>query len=256
MKPAVLILAGLDPTGGAGLAADISAVRACNCHPLILPTALTVQNSFAFTASYPVDPEYLQESFNLLLQEFSPAALKIGLAPLENTIWIQRIAAMLSVVNVPMVIDPVLKATAADSLPQSPVTAFFTFAEEHAAVLTPNTKELAHIAALYQLDPASSPDTLAARLTARTKLKLAVTFEGAEGRILVAEKGTLHSVYFTPIPLTRQIHGTGCRFSTALACFLGQEQELLQAVRSAADYMSEIIKDRCAFHPQGQEYLK
>jgi len=116
-SPAVLILAGLDPSGGAGLIADAQAVRDLGARPLCVPTALTVQSRSRARSFEPVSPSYLSEAVRALLEEEEIHAVKIGmLASPEIAAAVAKLLGDPRLANVPVVLDPVLAASSGAAL--------------------------------------------------------------------------------------------------------------------------------------------
>ena len=134
----LLVLAGLDPTGGAGLIADAATARALGCHPLTIPTTLTVQNSLRFISAAPVDPSYIAAAINTLAAEFIFDTAKIGLVPVADANWLDTVGPVVRQRCRHIVIDPVLKATAAADAVR-PNDAFLRFISGPGTVITPNT---------------------------------------------------------------------------------------------------------------------
>lgn len=106
VPPIVLTFAGSDPTGGAGLQADIMTLSSMGCHPLSVVTAITVQDSAGVEALFPVDADWVADQARALLEDMPVAAFKIGmLGSVEN---IAAIAEILSdYPHIPLILDPV-----------------------------------------------------------------------------------------------------------------------------------------------------
>jgi len=132
--PIVLVFAASDPTGGAGMQADILTLAACGCHPISVVTALTVQDTRGVERVQPVDPALLAEQARCLLADFRVAAVKIGvLGSAENVEAVARILAAQP--HAPVIVDPVLASGRGDapfflrycSNAMPPASACFTF---------------------------------------------------------------------------------------------------------------------------------
>ena len=115
--PAVLVLAGLDPSGGAGLLADAETVRAMGAHPLCVATALTVQTTRAARRFQPVDPSLIADTMRALLEEEDVRAIKVGMV--GDAANARAIRALLPA-GIPAVVDPVLAASSGAPLFSGP----------------------------------------------------------------------------------------------------------------------------------------
>ena len=250
MTTAILLLAGLDPTGGAGLLADAATARARGCRPLGVPSMLTVQNSIRFESAEPVAPAHIERAVAALAAEFSFDTAKVGLVPAADATWLKAVGAVLRRRCRRIVADPVLRPAAA-AKGTAPGAAYLSLLS--GAVVTPNLRELALLAAaagVKESDIAAIARSLARRLDAA----IVVTFEGTESRVLVAEKDRSTDVPITLLPTERPVHGTGCRFSTAVACSLALGKPLPDAVADAAAHLTEALRLRERFHPDGQDF--
>ncbi len=248
----LLVLAGLDPTGGAGLIADAATARALGCHPLTIPTTLTVQNSLRFTSAAPVDPSYIAAAINTLAVEFTFDTAKIGLVPVADANWLDTVGPVVRQRCRHIVIDPVLKATAAADTVK-PNDAFIRFISGPGTVITPNTRELGLIADALGIAP-ETPDITARAVATATGVTVVVTFETEKPFILIAGPDRITEIPVTLVPTDQPVHGTGCRFSTALACGIAAGMPLPDAVKRAADHLTLILGRIERFHPDGQSY--
>src|SRR5262245_60609751 len=119
--PMVLAFAASDPTGGAGVQADLLTLAARGCHPLSVVTGLTVQDSRGVRSLHPVEAELVEEQARCLLADFAVSAFKLGvLASTENAAAIARILAQHP--QVPVIVDPVLASGRGDPLATGDLT--------------------------------------------------------------------------------------------------------------------------------------
>ncbi|HEY6911053.1 MAG TPA: hydroxymethylpyrimidine/phosphomethylpyrimidine kinase [Myxococcales bacterium] len=226
--PAVLVLAGLDPSGGAGLLADAEAVRAMGARPLCVATALTVQTTRAARRYESVAPSLVEECARALLEEEDVRAVKIGMV--GNAANAAAIRSLLPR-DLPVVVDPVLRASSGASLFDGAPEALLQLAT--GAILTPNIPE----AELLLEGPADAALLLA-------KGPSAVLLKGGHGQgdpvdILATPQGTTR--FQSPrIPGTRR--GTGCRLASALAASLARGLPLLEAVSQARDHVRRYLQ--------------
>jgi hydroxymethylpyrimidine/phosphomethylpyrimidine kinase len=223
-RPQVLCLSGHDPTGGAGLQADIEAIAAGGGHALGLITALTVQDSHNVRRVVPVSLTLLQEQAAVLLADCPLAAIKVGLlADDAQAAWIAQLAAAQAV---PLVLEPILRAGGGSEL--SPPQRFDALLPQ-VSVLTPNAAEL------ERLVPGC--DTLLARaraLCAQGCGSVLVTGGDVPGAEVINHWITAetHQVFRWP-RIDHRFHGAGCTLAARLAVALASGLAVSQAVADA-----------------------
>ena len=145
--PSVLVFAGLDPSGGAGIQADIQAISAAGAHPLPIVTALTVQDNEHVQEVHPVEPGILRAQAGALVEAgIVIAALKIGIV--GSAANAQAIAAIIADLrqrqpDLPVVLDPVLASGHGDMLTRGDAVAALVPLRKLATIITPNLPELA-----------------------------------------------------------------------------------------------------------------
>jgi len=231
--PVVLVIAGHDPSGGAGIQADIEAVRSQGCHPVTVLTTLTIQNSHSFDRQYPVSQKTLREQIGIVLRDTEVAACKIGLIPNRTTA--QSIAKQLSEIrSLPVVTDPVLASgSGADLATGDVIAGVLDFLCPITTVLTPNVPEAMRLADSGEdrqqiartLAAAGSEYVLITGTHASTERVINDLFRGSE---LVDRQSweRLSGVY----------HGSGCTLSSSIAALLALGLDPLAAVREAQAY--------------------
>ncbi len=243
MRGRVLIVAGSDSGGGAGIQADIKAVTALGGYAATAITALTAQNTLGVHGVFPVDPEFIEAQMVAVLDDIGADCVKtgmLGVAPVIETVAavLERRAA-----GVPLVVDPVMVAKGgARLLAPEAVDALKTRLLPRTRLATPNIPEAE--ALLGQ--EIKGPEEMEA--AARALLDLgpqAVLLKGGhlEGERLVdvlAEGGRIER-YEGPRIATRHTHGTGCTLASAAAQGLAQGMELAAAVARARAYVLKAI---------------
>ncbi|SDL57486.1 hydroxymethylpyrimidine/phosphomethylpyrimidine kinase [Franzmannia pantelleriensis] len=241
--PAVVVLAGHDPTGGAGLVADAEAISACGAWPLTIPTALTVQNSTDVSAVTPCDPDTMR-AMAAALDEFSVAAIKVGLvASLETLDAVVDIVRRFP--GVPLVMDPVLKAGGGRELSSLELRdAFRERLLPRVDILTPNRLELARLAGD---DQDNDTDRAIALLSLGCQAVLVTATDdplpGSDRRQVIH---TLHTPdegrqwHWPRLP--GRFHGSGCTLAAALASRLACGERLLPACEQAQAYTWETLE--------------
>jgi len=226
--PAVLVLAGLDPSGGAGLLADAEAIRAMGARPLCVATALTVQTTRAARSFKAVDAALIAESVRALLEEEEVRAIKIGMVGDASNA--RAIRALLPQ-GVPVVVDPVLAASSGTPLFSGRPRELLELAR--GAVLTPN---LAEAEAL--LEGPADARTLLARGPAAVLLK-GGHLPGPPTDVLALPANT-ESFSAGRIPV--KARGTGCRLASAIAAGLARGTPVREAVIDARRYVREYLQ--------------
>lgn len=220
--PRVLAIAGTDPSGGAGLFADLKSIAAVGGYGMGVVAAITAQNTMAVQAVYPQPAHVVAEQLESVSSDVVIDAVKIGMLGEPEIVaavleWIERVQPPL------VVLDPVMVATTGGVLSTDAATARLTDLARRSSIITPNVPELA------KLVGAETPETLAevAALARRAHDELGVTVLATTGDltddshadILVeTTKGTtqVHQLDFDRVD-TPNTHGTGCSMSSALA---------------------------------------
>jgi len=228
--PAVLVLAGLDPSGGAGLLADAETVRALGAHPLCVATALTVQTMRAARRFQPVDPSLIADAMRALLEEEDVRAIKVGMV--GDAANARAIRALLPE-GIPVVVDPVLAASSGAPLFSGPPGELLELAR--GAILTPN---LAEAEALLGA-PADAGKLLERGLLA--VLLKGGHLAGAPVDVLATAAGVEQ---FAAPRIPASARGTGCRLASAIAAGLARGVPLRDAVIAARTYVREYLRKR------------
>ncbi|TDO06005.1 MULTISPECIES: bifunctional hydroxymethylpyrimidine kinase/phosphomethylpyrimidine kinase [Halomonas] len=232
--PTVLVLAGHDPTGGAGLVADSEAVAACGGWALTLPTALTVQNCRDVTAVTSVAADDLR-AMAAALEEFEIAAIKIGLIP-DGAVLDAVVDILRRRPGVPVVMDPVLRAGGGSDLSTAElIDAICRHLLPCVDILTPNRQELARLAGAEFADDTER----AVRLMSLGCQALLVTGTDYPAARVPSDRveHTLHapqtSRQWSWPRLAGRFHGSGCTLASALAARLAAGESLVRACEQA-----------------------
>ncbi|MBI1405023.1 MAG: bifunctional hydroxymethylpyrimidine kinase/phosphomethylpyrimidine kinase [Caulobacter sp.] len=238
----VLIIAGSDSGGGAGVQADIKTVTMLGGFAATAITALTVQNTLGVSAVHPVPLEIIEAQGRAVLDDIGADAIKTGMLGDAATI---AVAARLidSAQGVPAVIDPVMiaKGGAALLAPEA-VGALMSELVPRAALLTPNAPEAASLTGLA-IDSADDLRRAGDALMRRGALAVLMKGGHLDGErvtdILMTPTG--ETLFEGPRLETRHTHGTGCTLASACAVGLAQGLDLTAAVARAWDYVHRAI---------------
>lgn len=243
--PNVLTIAGVDPSGGAGVLADIKAISALGGYGCGVIAALTAQNTQAVTGVLPIPAAFVKAQLDTLFEDVRIDAVKIGM--LADVEVIKVVAETLKKYQPKfIVLDPVMVAKSGDRLlPEDSVEALKTYLLPLATVLTPNLPEAA--ALVNQKEITSQEEMLA---LAKDLLELmnenawlllkAGHLSGSDVPDLLI-RGDEALIFNSTRIETKNTHGTGCTLSSALATLLPQCETVAEATRKAKDYITAAI---------------
>ncbi len=250
--PVILAVGGLDPSGGAGLHADIKTITALGGHACSLVTLLTVQDSHRVYESHPMAVDVLESQLQKLVTDIPPLAVKAGALGNTDTVrWLANGFKRLQGQSF-RVVDPVLKAGGGGSLSSSDMlSALRSELLAHTDLLTPNVLELFEITGEY--NEASA---------------IAMLFHLGVKHVLVTgghddTPNLIHNRLYTDdgqyqqwqIPrLAGEFHGTGCSLASAITTLAARGLPLPQAIEQAQDWITRCLKS--AYKPgRGQWFL-
>jgi hydroxymethylpyrimidine/phosphomethylpyrimidine kinase len=250
-KPKVVVtIAGFDPCSGAGVTADLKTIAAQGLYGTATITALTIQNTQGVLGWEPVRPRVVRETLEALMEDMPPAAVKIGM--LGSGEVASTVVEFLSSYRPPnVVLDPVLRSSSgSDLLDREGVAILRGKLLNLVAVITPNLAEAGILADLDVRDIDSMKEACR-RLHGMGARNIVVTgghFEEPVDLLAHTRKdGSLaFRTYHGERIATRNTHGTGCAFSTALACNLAQGAGLEDSVSAAKIYVAEALRNSYA----------
>ncbi len=239
LPPVVLCIAATDPVAGAGLLADVRLAGRLGAYPAGVVTALTVQNTQAFTVLEPVAPDLVRAQLEAVLSDLTVAAVKIGaLGSLSTALVVAETLERLSP-RPPVVLDPVRGASTGGSLvKEGEWKDAMAALAPLASVITPNEAEAQALAGLENFEQAELQAALAS-LGAGALLVKSVPGERGLSDVLVTSDA-LWSMAGPRLPY--EVHGTGCALSTALAVLLAKGHDLLPAARQARAVVLELVQ--------------
>ncbi|HVY18197.1 MAG TPA: bifunctional hydroxymethylpyrimidine kinase/phosphomethylpyrimidine kinase [Rhodopila sp.] len=242
-KGRVLIVAGSDSGGGAGIQADIKTVTALGGFAMTAITALTAQNTLGVHGLLPIPPDFIRRQIEVVMDDLGADCIKIGMLGDVATIAAVADALRDLAPGVPVVLDPVMVAKGGHALlAESAVEALTQRLLPMASVVTPNLPEAA---ALTGLPMKSVEDMESAAAALRHLGAQAVLLKGGH-----LESDTVTDVLATATSVerfsadriaTRHTHGTGCTTASAIAAGLAQGQDLRRSVLRARAYVRAAI---------------
>jgi hydroxymethylpyrimidine/phosphomethylpyrimidine kinase len=243
--PIVLVFAATDPSGGAGMQADILTLAAMGCHPVSVVTGLTVQDTIGVEAVLPIEPEWVSDQARCVLEDMPVAAFKLGvLGSVEN------IAAIAEVVSdypdVPLVLDPVLTSGRGDELAGDElIAAMREMLFPQTTILTPNVHEARRLAA----HEGDESDELEEKVYAQRIVQLGCQYVLITGthantpkviNTLYNQDGIVRSDAWDR--LGGSYHGSGCTLAAAVAATLANGLAMEEAVRDAQEFTWQSLK--------------
>jgi hydroxymethylpyrimidine/phosphomethylpyrimidine kinase len=252
--PVVLTIAGFDPSSGAGIAADIKTIAAHECYGVSCITALTVQSTQGVRRVAGVDPGIIAETLRELAADVVVEAVHIGM--LGSARVVEVVADFLIETGLPhVVLDPILKSSSgADLLDSAGTRLLLERLLPLAELVTPNLSEASVLTGMTvtNLDQMRKAATRLHSLGAANLVVTGGDLDKAEKAIdllsFTSSRGIEEEVFKASRQRSNSTHGTGCAFSTALACHLAHGRGLPEAVLLAKVYVSSAIANA---HPLG-----
>lgn len=261
-RPSVLVFAGHDPSGGAGIQADIEAISAQGAHALTIVTALTVQDNNRVSAVYPVDAKILRAQFARLFAHIPIAAVKIGIVgSQENANAIAQCVETLqaSQAHIPVVVDPVLGSGGGHALAVDDAVVAVQAVLRRAILITPNLPELRRLVSTERTD-----ELKAIRLCTEFNCDVLLKGGHAQSEDVVNSwyqhaqliQSTLQNQHPHPHQhpqffharswrwprLEGEFHGTGCTLAASIAAQLALGKTLEESLSTAQAYVQRSLQ--------------
>jgi hydroxymethylpyrimidine/phosphomethylpyrimidine kinase len=236
----ILVIAGSDSSGGAGIQADIKTITTLGGHSLTALTAVTAQNSLGITGIHKIPAGFITKQVKAVIEEVVPQAVKIGM--LCSGAAVKEVAKLLKrygLVNI--VLDPVLRATTGkDLLEPKAITLFKEELLPLASVVTPNLFEAGTLAGM-NVDCSDDMEKAAEKIQAMGP-DVVITGGHLKSKCtdLLYDGEAFHRFHDSKID-TQHTHGSGCVFSTALATFLAGDNGIVTATKMAHDFTRRAI---------------
>ena len=245
IPPIVLTFAGADPTGGAGLQADVLTIASMGCHPLSVVTAITIQDTGGVDEVLPIDSEWVADQARAVLEDMPVDAFKIGLLG-----SVENIAAIAEVISdypdIPLVFDPVLASGRGDELANDDILdAMNELLLPQATIITPNSIEARRL--VHNEDSEDETPDLAE--CAKRLLESGCEYVLVTGthertpkviNTLYNERGVLRSDNWPRLPGI--FHGSGCTLASAIAALLANGLPMEEAVKEAQEFTWQALQ--------------
>lgn len=247
----VWTIAGFDPSSGAGITADLKTISSFGCYGGACITALTVQNTMGVRRVESISPQIVDETLRALLDDIPPNAIKIGM--LSTSYIVAVVSDFLDALPrpcCPIVLDPILRSSSGiDLLDTAGIRILVSRLLPLATVVTPNRDEAAILTGLL----VENPEIMAQALRLLGAGAAVVTGGDAQPGMGDAQCSAdalayaVQGIEFVETLSARRVHsnathGTGCAFSTAIACALAQGQNIPTAVTSAKAFVLRAIE--------------
>lgn len=241
--PVVLAFAATDPSGGAGLQADVLTLSSMGCHPLSVVTAITIQDTAGIEEVLALDPEWVSDQARSVLEDIRVDAFKVGLlGSIEVMTAVAEVVA--DYPDVPLIVDPVLAALRnADLSSDEIVAGLRELLIPQATLITPNGIEARRLA------QEAEDEDLDLEACAQRLIQLGCEYVLVTGtheptamvvNTLYGEQGSIRSDVWER--LAGAYHGSGCTLSAAIAATLANGLSLPEAVKEAQEYTWQSLK--------------
>ena len=241
MRPVALTIAGSDPSGGAGLQADLKTFHQFGVYGEAVVTLVTVQNSLRVSRVQVLPPDLVLEQIAAVLEDMPPDAAKTG--ALGSAEMVEAVARAAAGFGFPLVVDPVMVSKhGLPLLPEAAVHAIREHLLRRAALVTPNIPEAEALTgiAIRTLDDMRLAARRICAMGARAALIKGGHARGEDSTDILFDGAEWHD-FPAPRVATRHTHGTGCTFSAAIAAGLARGLALAEAVERAKRFIQEAI---------------
>lgn len=239
LPPIVLTFAASDPTGGAGVQADLLTLAGMGCHPLSVITGITIQDTAGVEDVMPIDADWVADQARVLLEDIPVTVFKLGMLG-----SVEAIAAIAEILNdypdIPMVLDPILASGRGDMLAnEDMIDAMIGLLLPRTTILTPNSMEARRLAH----DDETEDDSPTLAECARRLINAGAEYVLLTGthentpqvtNTLYGQRGRVREDRWERLP--GSFHGSGCTLASAVAANLANGLDIEDAVRDAQDF--------------------
>jgi len=232
----VMSIAGVDPSAGAGVFADLKTFQAIGVYGTGIVTALTAQNPYKFFSTQPVSPEYIEEEIDSVLDSYEVEFIKTGM--MYSPEIIKLVSRKVKEYNLKAVVDPVMVATSGGDLTKEDIAkAMNKYLLRNAILTTPN---IAEAEKLSNLKIKTREDAFKA--SKKIKCDNIITGGHLDGLNTININNEVNFIKQDLIE-TDNLHGTGCNLSAAVTAYLAKDNDLYTSIEKALDYVYEGIKN-------------
>lgn len=247
--PVVLTISGHDPSGGAGIQADIESIFSQGCQPCSIITALTIQDSSDIRSIFPQPAETVSEQLKILMQDIKPAVIKIGL--IGSVEIVKMLRQQLEHCEIPIIFDPVLASGGGTELAnQNLIEAIQTQLLPITTLMTPNSIEARRLAPGGQ-----NLHECGLELLNSGCQQVLITGAHEESQTVdnhLYNEGALQET-FSWDRLPHSYHGSGCTLASTIAALLAQGLPIFAAINEAQDFTWQSLQN--GFRPGNGQYF-
>lgn len=241
----ILTIAGSDSGGGAGIQADLKTFSALGCYGTVAITAVTVQNTIGVTGIHTIPATIVQAQIKAVMDDIQPAAIKIGMV--HSTELVVAISETLQQYkNIPIVFDPVMVATSGDKLiEEDTIYSMRKMLFPMATLITPNLDEAA-VLVNRKLDNVQAMKAAVQELLQEGSNAILLKgghLKGEKVFDVFADKQGNEQVFESTFIESKNVHGTGCTLSSAIAAFLSLNYSMEEAIIKAREYVLKAIAE-------------
>ena len=232
----VMSIAGVDPSGGAGVFADLKTFQAIGVYGTGIVTALTAQNPYKFFSTLPVSEEYIEEQIDSVMEAYEVEFIKTGM--LYSPEIIKLVSKKVKEYNLNAVVDPVMVATSGGDLTREDLAdALNRYLLPQAILTTPNISEAEKLTGI-------NINTKEDAIMASTEIKCDNIITGGhlDGINTINIDGDV-AIIKQELIKTDNLHGTGCNLSSAIVAYLAKNNDLKTSIIKSLDYVYEGIKN-------------
>ena len=232
----VMSIAGVDPSGGAGVFADLKTFQAIGVYGTGIVTALTAQNPYKFFSTLPVSEEYIEEQIDSVMDSYKVEFIKTGM--LYSPEIIKLVAEKIKEYDLKAVVDPVMVATSGGDLTREDIAdAFNKYLLPKSILTTPNVSEAEKLSGI-EINTKSD----AVKATELIDCNCFITGGHLDGNNVIQINDEI-IVKKQELIETDNLHGSGCNLSSAITAYLAKDNSLMQSCLKAIDYVYEGIKN-------------
>ncbi len=243
MNGKILTVAGSDPSGGAGIQADIKTISALGGYAMAAITALTIQDTVKVYDTHPVAADIVAAQVKAVIDDIRPDAIKLGMMGSAETLT-QLATIFTDHKDIPLIVDPVILSTSGHALlDDAGIEVLISDIFPHIDLLTPNLTEAALLSGMDNIDDKQDMTRAGEKIVAKGVKAVLVKGGHLPGDILTDILVTPEYIceFSSPKISTRNTHGTGCALSSAIATGIGQGMALKEAVGRAHIYVHKAI---------------
>ena len=232
----VMSIAGVDPSGGAGIFADLKTFQAIGVYGTGIVTALTSQNPYEFFSTQPVSPEYIEEQIDSVMDAYDVEFIKKGM--LYSPEIIKLVAEKVKEYDLKAVVDPVMVATSGGNLTKEDIAdAFNKYLLPKSILTTPNVSEAEKLSGINinnKEDAIKATELIDCNCFITGGHLNGINVINANNEITVKKQDLIE---------TENLHGSGCNLSSAITAYLAKENSLIDSCFKAMNYVYNGIKN-------------